>query len=377
MPSLTVCLITKNEEPNIARALRSVRGLTKDVLVADDTTSTDNTARIAAAMGARVVKVVWENSFAQARNFVLDQAAGDWVFWLDADEEVLPSSHDEIRRCIARDDAIACLVQRQDLYDEAKPDDFTTMWQLRLMRRHPRLRWSARIHEQPADLEHIAADERQRILPTTITLRHYGYVLRLRTSKHLRNAPLLRLELKDRPGQVYYMTEYGRTLLELGDETGHDVLAEAVRVMLADAGSERPHSAYALLLEYAMRFPARCKATRKSFADLALRWFPRSPPLLWLIAQDRFERSDYPGAANVLETLVGLGRNGGYDKTISFDPRIIGHDAIVNLGVAYLRMADLDRAEACFRSLPCGGSSPVAAANLTQIQALRRRFHAR
>jgi len=52
MPTLTVCLITKNEEAHLGRALESVRGLYDDLVIVD-TGSTDGTVGIAEAFGAR------------------------------------------------------------------------------------------------------------------------------------------------------------------------------------------------------------------------------------------------------------------------------------------------------------------------------------
>src|ERR1039458_754836 len=102
--SLSVCLITKDEETNIARALRSVKKVADEIVVAD-TGSTDNTLRIAGDFGAKIFNFVWIDDFSAARNFSISHATKDWILWLDADEELLPESRDELRRCLERKDA--------------------------------------------------------------------------------------------------------------------------------------------------------------------------------------------------------------------------------------------------------------------------------
>ncbi len=88
--SVSVCMIVKNEARNLAAALDSVRALAGELVVVD-TGSTDRTRDIARIFGARVLDFPWTGSFAEARNFSLAQAAGDWILVLDADEVLAPN----------------------------------------------------------------------------------------------------------------------------------------------------------------------------------------------------------------------------------------------------------------------------------------------
>src|SRR5207237_626384 len=108
------------------------------------------------------------------------------------------------------------------------------------------------------------------------------------------------------------------------------------------------------LLEYLLTVSPRQSQSRLSPEDarqLALRWFPASPPLLWTLAQRAFQAKDYQNAAELLETLVHLGRTGTYDRSAAFDPTIMAEPALLNLGVCYIRLAELARAEWCFRQV--------------------------
>ena len=84
---VSVVIIARNEETQIARAVSSAAFASEVVVV--DAHSTDRTAAVAEGLGARVVKRAWTN-FSDQRNFMLAQAKQDWVLVLDADEAVSP-----------------------------------------------------------------------------------------------------------------------------------------------------------------------------------------------------------------------------------------------------------------------------------------------
>src|SRR5579883_2952330 len=96
--SLSVCFLTRNEEKSIGRAMQSVLGIADEVIVAE-TGSTDRTAEVAAALGAKVHDFAWRDDFSEGRNFAVDRAKGDWILWLNPDEELTSSSLDFIRIC--------------------------------------------------------------------------------------------------------------------------------------------------------------------------------------------------------------------------------------------------------------------------------------
>jgi glycosyltransferase involved in cell wall biosynthesis len=84
MPQLSVVIITFNEEKNIARCLDAVQGIADDIVVVDSL-STDKTAEIAQAKGARVISHPFEGHIEQ-KNWAITQAKYPHVLSLDADE---------------------------------------------------------------------------------------------------------------------------------------------------------------------------------------------------------------------------------------------------------------------------------------------------
>jgi glycosyltransferase involved in cell wall biosynthesis len=98
-PRVSVALITRNEQQNIAHCLRSVAWA--DEIVVVDQGSTDGTARIARELGARVIDAPDWPGFGPQKNRALDACTGDWILSLDADERVTAALQAEIAAVVA------------------------------------------------------------------------------------------------------------------------------------------------------------------------------------------------------------------------------------------------------------------------------------
>jgi glycosyltransferase involved in cell wall biosynthesis len=86
--TLSVVLITQDEEVNLPRTLASVAPLVRDgrgEIVIVDSGSTDRTLEIARSFGAKIFRESWKG-FAAQKNSAMGKASGDWVLQLDADE---------------------------------------------------------------------------------------------------------------------------------------------------------------------------------------------------------------------------------------------------------------------------------------------------
>jgi glycosyltransferase involved in cell wall biosynthesis len=90
--TLSVVLITQNEERNLPRTLESVMPLVRDSkgeIIVVDSGSTDRTVEIAESYGAKVFVEPWKG-FAAQKNSAMNKASMDWVLQLDADEALEP-----------------------------------------------------------------------------------------------------------------------------------------------------------------------------------------------------------------------------------------------------------------------------------------------
>jgi glycosyltransferase involved in cell wall biosynthesis len=86
--TLSVVIISYNEEANIGRTLESVMPLVRDgkgEIIVVDSGSNDRTVEIAKSFGAKVFVEEWKG-FAAQKNSAIDKATGDWILSLDADE---------------------------------------------------------------------------------------------------------------------------------------------------------------------------------------------------------------------------------------------------------------------------------------------------
>ncbi len=370
-------MIARDEAANLPVALRSVAGAADEVIVVD-TGSRDATPQIAANFGARVGAFAWCDDFSAARNAALDLATAEWVLWLDADEELRPESAAALRAAVAEPHGLARLVLRRDLFDAARPEFFTRMWQVRLFRRRPDLRFIGRCHPHfPVRLESLAVAEGLTYGPSEIELNHYGYIEPgARLSKAQRAARLLELELRDRPGQLYYQVELGRTLLQFDRPRGIAVLGEAAQLLAAERAAPQPSSpACALLLEHLLQVPPPLPGgfAPEEVRALCERWFPRAAPLIWLRAREDYAAGRYAACERRLRQLLRMGRDGTYDQWVSFDPAIISGDAQVCLGACLIRQARLDEADSLLRPLAADPRlGPAARENLAAIARLRR-----
>jgi glycosyltransferase involved in cell wall biosynthesis len=94
--TITLCMITKNEEDFIRQCLASTRGLVDEIIIVD-TGSTDKTVEVAKAFTDKIFNFTWTNDFSAARNESLKHATKDWVLVLDADEQLSPQDHIHLR----------------------------------------------------------------------------------------------------------------------------------------------------------------------------------------------------------------------------------------------------------------------------------------
>jgi glycosyltransferase involved in cell wall biosynthesis len=170
-PLLSVCMIARDEERWIGRALASVAEVADDLVVVD-TGSADATAAIAQAHGARVFHIPWEGDFAKARNHALERARGQWILVLDADEYLHPEDKNKLRKLVQRApvDVAAFTVTELNLASENPEDVQDQFSPIRLFRNTPYHRFRGRVHEQ------IAATLRGRLSVSDVRILHTGYL---------------------------------------------------------------------------------------------------------------------------------------------------------------------------------------------------------
>ncbi len=104
--SLSVILITKNEEANLKDCLESVSFANEIIVV--DSQSSDKTQEIAQSFGAKLEITSDWPGFGPQKNRALNLATQEWVLSIDADERVTPELKKEILAVISSKDAANC-----------------------------------------------------------------------------------------------------------------------------------------------------------------------------------------------------------------------------------------------------------------------------
>lgn len=117
MSSISVLILTHDEEKNLPVALASLHGLCDDVIDLDSY-STDSTTRLAVEWGARVVQREFDNYAAQRRAGLALEFRHPWVLMMDADELVTRELWEEMEKAVASAGAESCMfrMRRKDMF---------------------------------------------------------------------------------------------------------------------------------------------------------------------------------------------------------------------------------------------------------------------
>lgn len=138
-PSLTLIVLTYNEEQNVRRALESVRGVVEQIIIVDSF-STDQTLSICEEFGADIYQRAFDNQ-AKQFNWALEHVTirGEWILRLDADEYLTGALADEIRKKLAAVSEVVTgfYMRRRVMFMGRwmKHGAYYPMWFLRLFRR--------------------------------------------------------------------------------------------------------------------------------------------------------------------------------------------------------------------------------------------------
>jgi glycosyltransferase involved in cell wall biosynthesis len=96
MNPLSVVIITRNEEHNIADCIRSAQLISNDIIVVDSG-SKDQTVSIALTLGASIIRTGWKG-YGASRNLGAGKAKHNWILALDADERITENLAESIRQ---------------------------------------------------------------------------------------------------------------------------------------------------------------------------------------------------------------------------------------------------------------------------------------
>lgn len=343
MPAISLCMIVKDEERRIGRCLDSVRASVDEIVVVD-TGSSDGTKRICLDAGATVYDLPWAGDFASARNFSLEKASGDWILWMDADEELSADDPNALKTLVEHRADPLVPIWLVHLYGEEPPDDDRSYRStgFRLIRNGVGLSFAGRIHET-LDVSRLSRTMRLNP-PRSLFIRHYGYMDSGYTEKADRN--LIALQRwkgtdADEPWIDYHMAaEYHRH----GDQAKALETINASLIGFLNKGVLPPALAYKLKYEI-LTFSQEFDAAYASI-DKAIALYPDYVDLHFYKGVALYEKGLFEGAASAFLHCLMLGE---YYPQYLVMRGTGSFMALYRLGLCYERLNLLDQALEAYR----------------------------
>ncbi len=362
LPSVSLCMIVKNEEDTLAECLRSVGDFPAEIIVVD-TGSTDRTVAIAESFGAKVYHFQWIDDFAAARNDAIRRATGEWVFWMDADDRISPENLARLKQALASNAAdvySARIVSPNAQHRQSR----SIAHHLRLFRNGLGLSFIYPLHE---DLNLAAASRPLTVAYTNIEIEHVGYVLGddLFKQKTRRNLKIIRKCLAKDPQSVRWHHHLGMSLAILGD---HPAAIRALAFVIAQGG--RGIGEVEFYYTHLWLISLYSKTRRFNAAETLLRQamqrFPQRQHLFIAAGMFYLDRDDPETARRWLEQAQQLPPESLSMQGQTWLPGTLDD----YLGQTYLLLGDVARARAQYRRSDSvsAAKNPVAPGELHKLE---------
>lgn len=287
---VSLCMIAKDEEQCIGKAIRSVKHLCCEYIVVD-TGSCDRTCEEAIRNGAIVYSYEWNDDFAAARNFGLEKAHGDWILILDADEVLSTTSTDDFYSLL--NDSIEGYYF--PIYSYIGSGRYISSdFALRLFRNKKEYRFEGPIHEQVVH-SIKRTNSTDKIKYADFAIFHYGYldeVIAVKQKK-IRNSRIINKALRQEPHNAFLMYSLSMEYLQSGDiNKGEEYLRKALCNLSGNEGYFR----------HVVIMLAMCLWTQRKYRELnlhiekALAVIPNEPALKYFtglveIVNGRYEQA--------------------------------------------------------------------------------------
>jgi len=202
-PNISVNIIVKNEEQNIANAIASIKPIATEIIVID-TGSDDKTAEICTRLGCEVYHHQWTDNFSTARNTAIKYSRSDWIFVIDADEVALFGPDDLPMEQMNQSNIGGINLEIINHIDSENESLISKHRYTRLFRRDESIRFTGSIHEQIRE----SIDEQYDVFDSELKIEHFGYQA-ISEEKLERNTRLLSQELSEEEDdwKYYHLAE--------------------------------------------------------------------------------------------------------------------------------------------------------------------------
>lgn len=341
-PLVSATLIVRDESAFIEACLASLSGVVDEIVVVD-TGSLDDTVEKARHYPVSVHTFPWRDDFSAARNFAIEQASGDWILYIDADERLELPNSESLRRALRDESKVAWRVR---FFPRV---GWTAHAELRLFRNDPRIRFQGVIYEAVnAAIDKVSRSDGLDVGVSDITMRHVGYE-GSQLHKIPRNVSLLRKYLSDNPDRSYCWWHLGEMLSMTGDEDA------AIAAWRRGAEAARKEYRFDPGQSCSLPFVSLLQSLHgrgEPVADLlreALELFPDNLVLQWNLAKLALERFDDEKALPILERIAALDPSQVFDPMNSYDSALFTHLAPEALALCHFRAGRFRQAAHWYR----------------------------
>jgi tetratricopeptide (TPR) repeat protein len=378
-------MIARDNENYIEQSLRSARPWVDEIILID-TGSTDRTPAIAQELGAVVKHFPWCDDFSAARNQSLRYATGDWMFWMDSDDTLPPSSGESLRRTLQSgipEEVLGLIVQvhcprnanapptkrvghsngsgRADSASPMQTSDFnaisancrvsdpddsanvTVVDHIKVLRNGIGLQFEGRIHEQVLpSIRRVGG----KVLWTDIYVVHSGADngpegTRRKLERDLR---LLRMEILERPGHPFVLFNLGMTLAHKGE---YKEAGEVLRSCIDSSKTGESHlrKAYSLLSGTLENLGNLRDAQRLCWEGLGR--YPDDPEIAFMLGRFAMIRQEWEEAISAFGRILRPGKVRNFS---SIDIGIKGFKTFANLAICHTHLGEYSEALGAWRA---------------------------
>ncbi|MEW8959050.1 MAG: glycosyltransferase [Moorella sp. (in: firmicutes)] len=337
LPRISLCMIIKNEAENLPRCLNSVQGIVDEIIIAD-TGSEDESINVAKKYQAKVFHYQWQGDFSAARNFSLEQATGDWILFLDADEELVRESATDIHEFLAKGTHEGYYVLETNYVGEKPGIEAVLHITPRIFRNKPEYRFTGAIHEQiSSSIEKYGGS----IGFSKVKINHYGYLNKAISDKKKtkRNLSILEHQIKEYPNDPFTHFNLGAEYMRIGN---YEQALFHFKISFSNLPSLEIGYASVLVrnIAYCLRQLKRYKDALKVLED-AIMAFPDYTDLIFLKAGILADMKRFSQAASFYELCLKQGEANIRHAT---EQGVGSYKAWYALGQIYEQLLDPGRA---------------------------------
>jgi glycosyltransferase involved in cell wall biosynthesis len=332
---LSLCLIVKASDEEAVMLEKALQETTKhvDELVVTITGQNKKVEEVAKSYGAKVSHFDWCNDFAKARQFNFDQATGDWILWMDADDTF--EGMENLNPLIEAADKqkVKGLFFKYNYAFDKNGNLTEWHWKLQCVKNDGSFQWKGRIHED------LMSDAGTRLSKEKDVVRVHGTTDERADESFVRNFEILKEDLLEQgedpdPRTLFYM---GRTLIALRE---YDKAIPVFEEYLERSGwDEERYEAWLLLGEIYQKLDKPRDAIRAYNNSLLER--DEYPDAYFAKAFVYLKEEEFSKAIN--NFLIGL-RMPEPENNLMHNPFNYTKYPMQGLASAYLNIGELDLA---------------------------------